>query len=206
MKILMLLFFTLFATNAFSQDREAGDFDSTVVLKGKYIQNYQMFSTFLSLVEDEYYGPNILAREVGFDMTNPKEAKKFKNFQRKMKVVGKKLEKDLRKTWYRENCIGNNATSKRNRKEMIKRMDSSEDLDVKTNKSHLDKALKSLDEDVRINVLSYIEDLKESTSITIVSNEEFNSNESNENLKRMFESKCLGLSGEYYSSIGEENE
>ena len=208
MKILMLLFFMLFATNAFSHDREAGDLESTVILKGKYIQNHQIFGIFLDLFEeeedDDEYWKQILARDLGFDMTNPKEAKKFKNFQRKMKVVKKKLEKDLRKAWYRENCIGNNATSRKNRKEMIKRMDSSEELDGKTNKSHLDKALKSLDEDMRINVLSYIEDLKESTTIMIFSNEEWHRHESTENLKRTFESKCLGLSGEYYSSIGEE--
>ena len=201
MKILMLLFFMLFATNAFSHDREVGDFDSTVILKGKYIQNYQMFRGFLSLVEDEDW-KEFVARDLGFDMTNPEEAKKFKNLQRKMKVVNKKLGKDLRKTWYRENCIGNNATSRQNREEMIKRMDSSEELDEKTIKSHLDKALKSLDEDMRINVLSYIEDSKESTKIMIFSNEEVYRHESTENLKRTFESKCLGLSGEYYSSIG----
>ena len=88
---------------------------------------------------------------------------------------------------------------------MIKRMDASYDLDEKTNKSHLDKALKSLDEDMRINVLSYIEDLKEYTTIIFaLSNEEVYRQESTENLKRTFESKCLGLSGEYFSSIGEE--
>lgn len=200
MKLFVFAFFILFTMPFTTMARSVDDYQSTVILKGKYLQDYQVFDTFLYLITVD---PHAKWRgdDLGFNIEDERELKGFQRFQEKMKLVHARLNRALDNSWYKINCTSKESFSNKNREKIIRDMDTVEDLQEEVAKKHLSKALKSMSKETRLNVINYLQDLKNTTTITMISNEEFHDTASVDAMKLDFATKCVNDSYEYHSEL-----
>ncbi len=200
-RFLLVLFLTL-TTSFTASGRSIEDFESGVILKGKYIQDYQVFDNFLALFTDDIHA-TLRGEVLGFNVNDEEGLKVYQEFQEQLRLVDKRHKKALMRAWYKAHCTSSESFSTKSRARIFKDMGYAGDLQTKVTKRHLKRALKNMDEEVRINVVNYLKKLKETTTIFEVSNEEFLESTSTESMKSNYETRCINNSYDYHSNNGE---
>lgn len=206
MKIFISILALLFATNLWATD-EYQQSESMVRLKGDYIEDSHIWTTFLSFFFDENEESlRSTARALGFDIEDTRDLKEFRKFQRKMELIDKKLKRSLRNSWYKAHCIDGKGGYGQSREEIRRDRDTAENMQKETIDKHMKNAFKSLSEEDMAKVRSFLDFIKERSTVLIADNQDVDKGVPVGDIQSNIAAGCVNLSGEYFSTNGADDE